>query len=186
MQIGIITDENLDYHQKAFSMLKSNLIKVENKVTLDKVEGLVLCGDDALKLRAMINKLGLSKIIFNKAKKYFPIMAISSAVAILAQDKINKEDSLNLLDLSIQISEGFKEIIPLNIPVLGQEAFKGFFKKNIFLSRIAPNIGILCQTKEQGVVFIRQGNILALTFHPEYSDDYRIHKLFLKIIKNNS
>jgi 5'-phosphate synthase pdxT subunit len=50
------------------------------------------------------------------------------------------------------------------------------------ISRLGPNIETLA-TRDSSPTLIRQGRILAATFHPELTDDLRVHRLFLDIVR---
>jgi len=185
MKVGIIAAEALVYQEqeKVFGKCGIDVLNIENNKELDKAAGLVLCGDDISQLEKKLESLAISEKILKKAKMDFPIICISSATALAAKKNKNKMLFPGIIDIHVQIEEGDK-VIPLEIPILGEKLFRGVFKKNICLTKIAPSTGILCQMEDKQIFFVRQGNFLAAAFRPELADDLRVHKYFLQIIRD--
>lgn len=185
MKVGIIAEQkSYNDHRDIFKKCNIEALKIESLKQLEEVDGLLICGNDIDELEALINKLNIYEKIFEKAKMDFPIMGISSAMEILIKNKKNKVLFPGIIDMEIQKKDGPLEVF-LKIPVLGAKTFKGVFTKKLFITKVAPSIGILSQINSRQIVFIRQGNFLAACFHPELTDDIRVHEYFVKVIKNN-
>ena len=69
----------------------------------------------------------------------------------------------------------------LNIPVLGDEPFKGVFIRAPVIRDIGPNVKPLCKLNET-IVAAQQYNMVGVSFHPELTNDTRLHQYFLKIL----
>jgi pyridoxal 5'-phosphate synthase pdxT subunit len=70
----------------------------------------------------------------------------------------------------------------LDIPAIGDEPFPAVFIRAPHITRVGENVEVLC-TYEDRVVAAQQGNLLALSFHPELTGDNRIHKYFLSLVE---
>jgi 5'-phosphate synthase pdxT subunit len=69
----------------------------------------------------------------------------------------------------------------LSIPVLGDKAFHGIFIRAPIVEHVAPGVEVLCQLGNNAVA-VRQGKIVACAFHPELTQDLRLHKYFRDLI----
>ena len=67
----------------------------------------------------------------------------------------------------------------LNIPALGEKAFPGIFIRAPYISRVGDKVEVLAKFEER-VVLAKEGNLLACAFHPELTNDLRVHQYFLE------
>ncbi len=94
---------------------------------------------------------------------------------------------LGVLDIEVQRNafgrqkDSFE--IDLSIPILGQEKFRGIFIRAPIITGVNSGFDVLCQLNEDENVAVRQGKLLACTFHPELTDDLRFHDYFLSLVR---
>jgi 5'-phosphate synthase pdxT subunit len=183
VKIGILaTPESLGGHIKTLLKCHIDVVKVERSHQLNEIDGLIISGEDNVELEELILNLKLVNKILKMAKNDFPIFGISEGTSILSK---NKGKSLGLIDISVNLdSKNYYFQTFLEIPALGETPFKGVFTKDLYIEKVAPNVGILCKMVNGKIVFVRQGNFLVATFHPELAHDLRIHKYFIKIVKD--
>ena len=73
----------------------------------------------------------------------------------------------------------------LPVPVLGDAPFPAVFIRAPLIESAGPEVDVLAEVEMGGQnkpVAVRQGNILATSFHPELTDDMRFHRYFLDMI----
>jgi 5'-phosphate synthase pdxT subunit len=73
----------------------------------------------------------------------------------------------------------------LSIPVIGKEPYPAVFIRAPFIEHVGDGVKVLARLSDGTAVAARQGNILALSFHPELTDDLRLHAYFLEIVRNS-
>jgi len=73
--------------------------------------------------------------------------------------------------------------VDLEIPIIGEKKFKGVFIRAPIIKEIGPNVEVLSRLGNL-IVAVKQGSIIGTAFHPELTDDPRIHQLFIKEIYN--
>ena len=73
----------------------------------------------------------------------------------------------------------------LAIPFLGKEPFPAVFIRAPIIESTSPQVEILAKLTSGVIVAVRQGNLLALAFHPELSSDLRLQRYFLEIIASH-
>ena len=71
--------------------------------------------------------------------------------------------------------------VDLAIPVLGNRPFPAIFIRAPWIERAGPGVEVLAQRDGHGVM-VRQGNVLATSFHPELTGDLRVHRYFLEML----
>jgi 5'-phosphate synthase pdxT subunit len=77
------------------------------------------------------------------------------------------------------------------MPALGEVPFRGIFIRAPLVQSIGPNVEILAQIpketfedEQDRIVAVRQGNLIATSFHPEIVPDLRIHQYFLEMVRS--
>jgi 5'-phosphate synthase pdxT subunit len=73
----------------------------------------------------------------------------------------------------------------MSIPVLGETPFHTIFIRAPYIEKVDSGVNVLL-AYENKILFAEQDNLLAAAFHPELTDDIRIHAYFLRKIKSNS
>lgn len=61
--------------------------------------------------------------------------------------------------------------------------FHGIFIRAPVISRVGPDVEVLCSLKDGRIVAVRQGKLIATAFHPELTRDDRMHRYFLDLIE---
>ena len=73
----------------------------------------------------------------------------------------------------------------LEIPAIGEPTFHGVFIRAPSIERAGDDVSVLARLPNGSGVAARQGNMLALAFHPELTDDLRLHSYFLSIVNGD-
>ena len=71
--------------------------------------------------------------------------------------------------------------VNLEIPVLGEKPFKGVFIRAPAIREVGPEVKTLCRLNDVAVA-AQQHNLIGVAFHPELTDDTRLHRYFLKTV----
>jgi 5'-phosphate synthase pdxT subunit len=74
----------------------------------------------------------------------------------------------------------------LDIPVLGKLPFPAVFIRAPWVEKVGDGVEVLASLPDGTAVAVRQGNLVATAFHPELTDDLRLHDYFLSIVNGNS
>ena len=72
--------------------------------------------------------------------------------------------------------------IDLDIPALGEKPFRAIFIRAPAIVEVGQGVEVMARYGES-YVLVRQGKVLASTFHPELSGDKRLHKYFIEFVK---
>lgn len=158
-----------------------------------KVDGLIIPGGESTVMGSLIavNK-GLLDAIRRMLQEGLPVMGTCAGMIVLAKkayDKVigNKNQLLlGALDIEVERNsfgrqyESFES--ELDISGIGNN-YKGVFIRAPAVISIGPQVQILSKFDEK-IIAVKQNNIIGTSFHPELSDDYRLHRFFIDLITN--
>ncbi|MBA3915024.1 MAG: pyridoxal 5'-phosphate synthase glutaminase subunit PdxT [Acidobacteriales bacterium] len=182
MKIGVLALQgDFDAHRRRLEELGAEVVLVRKPEQLDEIEGLVIPGGESSTFLKLLGEEGLEKLKeFVRAKPTFG----TCAGAILLADEVHNptQRGLGALDIGIRrnaygrqldssIREGLFEGVPTEM----------VFIRAPKIERAGPKVEVIA-TEGSDPVAVRQGNIMAATFHPELSQDTRVHQAFLELI----
>jgi len=161
---------------------------IKYKEQIKTIDALILPGGESTTISRILYKTGLYEAISNKIKKdSLPIMGTCAGCIILASKTFDNTKNVKLLkamDMQVQRNafgrqkESFEKVIeikdfnkPYNAVFIRAPEIKKTWGKCKPLAKI-----------DKKIVMARQDNILAVSFHPELTEDLRIHKYFIDII----
>jgi 5'-phosphate synthase pdxT subunit len=128
----------------------------------------------------------LSRRIVERIRAGMAVLATCAGVILLAQAVVPKQASLSVLGVEVERNaygrQVFSTIAEINLaPALGDPPrMEGVFIRAPRIIKREMSVEVLGSWGHDPVL-VRQGRVLAATFHPELTDDRRIHQLFLQI-----
>ena len=198
MKIGVLNiqgavSEHFSMINKTFKELdiKGKIILVKNKEDVKQIDGLILPGGESTTISRLMLKTGIHDMILKRLEnKDLPIMGTCAGSILLAK-KIKNQQKKNIKTLEIMDMEiernAFgrqKESFETDIKIKGLDApFHAVFIRAPIIRKTWGSCKPLSNLNKETIIAAQQDNLIALTFHPELTDDTRIHKYFLKIIK---
>lgn len=116
-----------------------------------------------------------------------PVYATCAGMILLAREIINypEQETLGVLDIAVERNGYGRQVASfetdLEIPAIGDTPFRAIFIRAPIIEKCGDSVEVLSTYKEKPVL-VKQGKILASSFHPELTDDLRIHEYFVKEI----
>jgi 5'-phosphate synthase pdxT subunit len=187
MLIGVLAIQgDFDAHRRRLEQLGAEVVLVKKPEQLDAVDALVIPGGESTTFLKFLEKGGFLKKLreFVRAKPTFGTCA--GAILLANQVENPSQESLGVLDISVRRNAYGRQVD--SFIGEGQTALPGGPLEMVFIrapriERVGPNVEILAREKNDPVL-VRQGKIMAATFHPELSEDTRVHAEFLKLVRN--
>ena len=187
--------ENIIATRTAMSNLgiKGMVKQVKTPDEISALDGLIIPGGESTMIGQMSLVNGALKVIKEKIQAGMPVFGICAGLILLsknAKDRIvGKMDQplLNLLDVRVERNafgrqkDSFEAEIsaqPIGIPKT-----KGVFIRAPSIEDMGEDVQVVSKFNEK-VVAVKQGNILAVSFHPELTHDVSMHKHFVSMIKS--
>ncbi len=199
MKIGVLALQgDFDAHRRRLEQLGAEVVLVKKPEQLDEIDGLVIPGGES---GTFLNLLGQAG--FEKLKEFVgvkPTFGTCAGAILLANEVENpKQEGLGALDIGIrrnaygrQIDSSIREGKFLQdrmgndkVPALPTKdsPLEMVFIRAPKIERIGPGVEVIA-TEGDDPVAVRQGTVMAATFHPELSDDTRVHQAFLDLVRN--
>jgi 5'-phosphate synthase pdxT subunit len=185
MRIGVLALQgDFDAHRRRLEELGSDVLLVKRPEQLDEIDGLVIPGGESGTFLKLLGEAG-----FEKLKEFVhtkPTFGTCAGAILLASEVENpKQAGLGAIDILVrrnaygrQIDSSIREgrlVSSNNSPL------EMVFIRAPKIERIGADVEVLA-TEGRDPVAVRQGRVMAATFHPELSDDTRIHQFFLDLV----
>jgi 5'-phosphate synthase pdxT subunit len=170
--------------------LGGEVIPVRHSGTILTCDAIILPGGESTTLGRLMAREGIDVEIKEAAFAGKPIMGTCAGLVLLAKDGGEQvmrtgQKLLGLMDISVNRNAfgGQKESfeIPIKVSMLDSPYNMVFIRAPV-ITRVGQDVEILAKFNDK-IVAARQGNILGLAFHPELTDDLRIHCYFLGMVK---
>lgn len=165
-------------------------LEVRKPEQLDAVDGLVIPGGESTAIGRLIRLYGLEEAIERFTK---PVFGTCAGMILLAREAVDGTPDQPLLgDVDIVVRRNgygpqvrsFEADLEL-IGAGGGDPLPGVFIRAPRVESVGPGVEVLAEL-EGAAVLLRQGRFLAASFHPELTDDTRVHELFLELVREGS
>jgi 5'-phosphate synthase pdxT subunit len=186
MTIGILALQgDFDAHRKRLEELGAKAVLVKKPEQLDEIDGLVIPGGESSTFLKLLGEKGFEKL--KKFVRLNPTFGTCAGAILLAKDVENpKQKGLGVLDICIRRNAYGRQLESS----IREGKFLGDPTEMVFIrapkiEHIGPEVEVIA-TDGRDPVAVRQGKVMAATFHPELSADSRVHQAFLDLVGNGS
>lgn len=188
MKIGVLALQgDFDAHRRRLEQLGADVVLVRNPEQLDDIDGLIIPGGESTTFLKLLGEAGFEKL--RQFVRLKPTLGTCAGAILLANEVGNPpQPGLGALDVHIQRNAYGRQInssIRTGDCSLGAGPLEMVFIRAPKFDRLGQGVEVLAREGSDPVL-IRQGKVMAATFHPELSDDTRVHEAFLKLVKNGS
>jgi len=199
MQIAVIAiqgnvSEHIQSIQKALAetTINADVIPVQHSNIIPSCDALILPGGESTTLGRLMEREGIDTEIKQAAANGIPIMGTCAGLVLLAKNggeqvKRTGQKLLGLMDISVDRNafgrqrESFEVLLKMSIL---QSPYNAVFIRAPAVTSIGPDVEVLARFKDH-IVAVQQNNILGLAFHPELTNDIRIHRYFLTFLQES-
>jgi 5'-phosphate synthase pdxT subunit len=173
-------------HVRALERAGARVLEVRTPEDLAKVDALVVPGGESTTVIRLLERFGLIAPIKERVANGMPFWGTCMGMIVAARDVAELDQkTLGLLDVTVRRNAFGRQVesseVPLTIPELGERPFPAVFIRAPWIERAGPGVATLAEHGGHGVM-VRQKNVLGTAFHPELTDDARVHDYFLKMI----
>jgi 5'-phosphate synthase pdxT subunit len=184
MKIGVLAlQDDFDAHRRRLEELGAEVLLVKKPEQFDEIDGLVIPGGESSTFLKLLGEAGFEKLKqFVHAKPTFGTCA--GAILLACEVENPKQQGLGAIDIRVrrnaygrQLESSIREGKFSNSPL------EMVFIRAPKIERVGKGVEVLA-TEGNDPVAVRQGKVMAATFHPELSDDPRVHRAFLDLLRN--
>lgn len=190
MKIGVLAIQgDFQAHARALARCGVGAVEVRRAYELDGVGGLIMPGGESTTMLKMLAEDGLADSIKGFARAGRPVFGTCAGAILLAREVINPaQESLGLIDIKVERNAFGRQIDSFIAEVETSMAGGGFeavFIRAPRIRRAGSEVEVMASYKGEPAL-VRERAVLAATFHPELSDDSRVHAIFCDMVRRSS
>jgi 5'-phosphate synthase pdxT subunit len=191
MKIGILALQgDFDKHASMIDTLGATPMLVRQAPDLDSCDGLILPGGESTTLSRLMDKHSLRDAIirFGRQKPVYGTCAGMILLASQLQSSTNGVYPLDLINITVERNAYGRQLDSFIADVQLEFAettspFSGVFIRAPKIIDMGQSVTVLGRYQDTPVL-VQSGQVLASAFHPELTDDDRIHRFFIKIVES--
>ncbi len=186
LTIGVLALQgDVREHRRALERLGARTREVRKPRDLEGLDGLVLPGGESTTIARLLHESGLWDELRERGREGFPIYGTCAGLILLAREILeDRPEGLGLMDITVDRNAYGRQVdsFEADIEIEGIGPFHAVFIRAPKVVRCGPDVEVLAEY-DGSPVLVQQGRLLASTFHPELTDDPRVHEHFLKLVR---
>ena len=198
LTIGILglqgdIEEHISVTEKSLTQMGLNgeVIWVKKVKDVERLDGLIIPGGESTVIGRLTDYGKVLKSVKKRIYEGMPVLGTCAGLIFLARKVYDRvvgeieQPILGVMDVVVERNafgrqrESFE--VNLEILVLGEKPFKGVFIRAPAIREVGPEVKTLCRLNDVAVA-AQQHNLIGVAFHPELTDDTRLHRYFLKTV----
>ncbi|AOM84662.1 pyridoxal 5'-phosphate synthase glutaminase subunit PdxT [Salisediminibacterium beveridgei] len=175
-------------HVKALAAPDVQVVTIKHTEQLETIDGLVFPGGESTTMRRLINQYGFFDPLIAFANQRKPIFGTCAGAILMASEIVGQtEPHLSVMDMTVERNafgrqkESFEVMLDMKNVAPDIEAV---FIRAPIIQSVGANANILAAYEGQ-IVAAQQGPFLACSFHPELTDDDRMHQYFVQMVRES-
>lgn len=186
MRIGVLALQGAFLeHEKVLRSLGCDTVQVRKKEHLDGLDGLILPGGESTTIGKLMDQFELTDPVREMAGDGMPLFGTCAGLIMMAKEIVDSDQlRLGLMNIVAHRNAFGRQVdsfeTDLEVKGLGTEPFRAVFIRAPYIKEVRNGVEVLAAVGDK-VVLAREGSLLAAAFHPELTEDTRIHQYFLKM-----
>lgn len=186
MKIGVFALQGAFIeHERAFAALGAEVTEIRRRADFsDGLDGIVLPGGESTVQGKLMREEGLLSPVRDAILNGLPVFGTCAGLILLANKLSNDENVyLGTMNVTVKRNAYGRQLGSFRTDLqFGGEEFPAVFIRAPYIESTGKNVESLAETGGN-IVAARQGHMLATAFHPELTDDLRVHAYFLRLIR---
>jgi len=164
-------------------------VRVKTVEELLSVDALIIPGGESTTVGKLLDRFGLMETVRSFSYENKPIYGTCTGMILLAKEiEGSEQHRLGLMDIVVKRNAYGRQIdsFEADLDIAGittkEEPHHSIFIRAPYVTSVHKDVKVMSEI-EGNIVMVRQGSLLASSFHPELTEDYRIHKYFLDMVE---
>ncbi|MCM3885822.1 pyridoxal 5'-phosphate synthase glutaminase subunit PdxT [Frankia sp. R82] len=191
-RIGILALQgDVREHSRALTLAGAQPVEVRRAAELDEVDGLVLPGGESTTIGRLLRVFALLEPLRERAAAGLPMFGSCAGMILLARDVVDGRPDQPLvggLDMVVRRNAFGRQVdsfeVDLDVVGVPGPPVHAVFIRAPWVEKAGDGVEVLARVAEAPVA-VRQGSLLATAFHPELTGDFRVHRLFVDIVRSS-
>ena len=180
MRIGVLAVQgNFREHAAVLRRLGAEPVEVRKPEQLEGLDGLVIPGGESTAIMRLVRLYGLEQAIREFAR---PVLGTCAGMILLDRRH------LGVLDLEVERNAYGRQVASFeaDLELDGEEhSLRGVFIRAPRVADVGPGVEVLAELDGEPVL-LRDGHVIVASFHPELTDDTRVHERFLELVREEA
>jgi 5'-phosphate synthase pdxT subunit len=175
-------------HLRALEAVGVEPVAVKWPHDLEGLKGLILPGGESTTISDLMNHFGLFPAVQQFVQDGGACYGTCAGAILMATEVLGgtkAQRSLGVIPMAVQRNGFGRQVdsceVPLAMPVIGAEPVHTVFIRAPYIASVGEGVEVLA-THQEKIVAVRYGRHLATAFHPELTEDRRIHRLFVEMV----
>lgn len=187
MRVGVFALQgDVREHLQLLTSLGVESIEVRNAEHLASCDGLIIPGGESTTISKLIDIFDLRDDLLEYISSGNPVYGTCAGMIMLASevlDEASGQQSLKAMDISVRRNAFGSQLdsFEASIEFAGRTVAAAFIRAPI-VERVGEQVQVLSKLSSGAIVAVREGNLLATSFHPELTGDSGVHEYFLGMI----
>jgi pyridoxal 5'-phosphate synthase pdxT subunit len=185
-KVGILALQgDVREHSRALDALGADVVEVRTLGDLSAADALVLPGGESTTISMLLESSGLFEPVAERLRDGMPAFGTCAGMILLAADVLDGRPDqrfFGMVDIRVRRNAFGRQVdsfeAGLDVAGVAGGPVDAVFIRAPFVESAGPSVEVLASVDGHPVL-VRQGPVLAAAFHPELSDDLRVHQLFL-------
>lgn len=191
MKIGVLALQGAFIeHEQMLSRLGVETCEVRLPKDLVGLDGLIIPGGESTTIGKLAVQYDLIEPLREMARSGKPMWGTCAGLIFMARDAGRDQPLLGLMDVKVKRNAFGRQVDSFEADlqvkgIEGERPFHAVFIRAPLIESVGDGVEVLSRIDRNGdrvIVAVRQGRLLATSFHPELSGDDRVHRFFLKLI----
>lgn len=162
---------------------------VRTPVEIEECDGLILPGGESTTVGKLMDRYGVDVAIKKRAAEGMAVFGTCTGMILLSSEiEGSSQHRLALIDATVRRNAFGRQVdsfeVDLDIPSVGN-GIRAVFIRAPHITAVRDGVEVICALKTGEIVMVRQGNCLAAAFHPELTDDARVHEYFVGMARES-
>ena len=155
---------------------------------LDDLDGLIIPGGESTTIVQLIDIYGFREALADRVRAGMALWGTCAGMIVVANELSDRRPvPLGLMDIRVTRNAFGRQVdsfeTQLDIGGIHGPPFTGIFIRAPVVERAGAGVDVLATLDDGRAVAVRQGHMLATAFHPELTEDTRVHDLFVRIVQ---
>ena len=187
MKVGVLALQgDVREHIQTLEKCGVDAVSVRTKTEIEDIDALVLPGGESTTIAKLARAFGVFEVISNRIKQGMPTYGSCAGMILLSNkilDAIPGQESFGGLDATVRRNAFGRQVdsfeINLDFAGINDGPVNAVFIRAPWVESVGLGVEVLAAVEAHPVA-IRQGNIMATSFHPEITGDIRVHRFFVE------
>ena len=181
MRIGVLALQgNFREHAAVLGRLGADVVEVRKPGELEDIDGLVIPGGESTAIGRLVRIYGLEEALRRFQR---PVFGTCAGMILLGRDGL-----LGRVDIGVRRNAYGRQVASFeaDLDLAGEEEpLSGVFIRAPQVDDVGPEVEVLAELDGEPVL-LRDGRYLVASFHPELTDDTRVHERFLEMVREEA